>query len=143
MTSKNLIQLVKVLAKLLKYSPREMIEDGVLGGLESRPIHSYRCKFTTKLVGRKWLAPLYRPVLGAVQIKAKTFVAVRQNGKFYDVEFLDPKTKEVVVYTVKEQEWREKSGYFELIPPNRFRGSLGHTVHQIIQLRRGYGKERQ
>lgn len=134
MKHKSLFKMLKVIGKLVSSSPQDLIVDGFLVSMEERPINNYRAKYAVKLNGRKWLAPLYRPVLSTFNIKVNTFIAVRSNSKTCDIEYIDG--VESVTFTMKTQEWREKSPYFLLIPPERLRGPLADTVRQIYELRR-------
>lgn len=137
MRNTSAAKLIRVISKLVKQPIRELIADGLLNSMESQNISNYRCQYTTKLVGRKWLAPLYRPLLSTFQVKEKTFIAVRYNKKTVDIEYVETASGESTTYTVKGQEWREKEPYFVLIPPERFRGSLGDVVRLIRQSRKG------
>lgn len=128
-----------VISKLVSSTPADMVQAGFLASIEERQINNFRSNYLVKLTGRKWLAPLYRPTLSTFTIKKNTFIAVRSNKKTCDVEFVE--AGESVTFTMKAQDWREKSHYFLLIPPERLRGSLADNVRQIKELRRSaYGK---
>jgi hypothetical protein len=142
MRNTTVAKIVKILSRLLEEPIPEMVRDGFFRGMDLRPIHTYRNKHSARVVGRKWLAPLYRPVLGAFTAKPGMFFYVRENKRFCDVEFVDKASGEAVIYTIAAQEWREKQGYFELIPPDRFKGSLGDFVRHITQLRRSNANQR-
>jgi hypothetical protein len=137
MRNTSAAKLVSVIAKLVRRPVRELVQDNFLSGMDSIPIHHYRSGHLVRIVGRKWLAPLYRPVLSTFVIRPGTFVAVRINGKAsVDLEYVDA-SGESTTYTVKGQEWREKEPYFTLMPPERFRGSLGEVVELIMKTRKG------
>jgi hypothetical protein len=136
MRSASIGKLIKVIASLVRSTEREIIADGFLKAMDSVTIDNYYCKYSTKLNGRKWLAPLYRPILSPFRVRAKMFVAVRANGKAFDLEYVD-ESGESVTYTVTGQEWREKEGYFIKLPPERFRGDLGHVVDLLTKMRKG------
>jgi hypothetical protein len=127
-------RLMHVLAKLVRFSIKEALASDFLGGILTVPISSYRANYDVSLTGRKWLAPLYRPTVGTVKVRAGTFVTVREGKRSADVEIGSD------TYTVKIQDWREKSPYFLHIPNNRFRGKLSAVVKQIYEARRLRGK---
>jgi hypothetical protein len=136
MRNKSVLSILKIISKLVKSTPSEMVEDGLLVGIEQRSIVNFRANYNVKLSGRKWLAPLYRPVLNTFQVKKGTFLAARLNKKSVDLEFVEG--NDSVTYTVKMQDWKEKEGYFLLIPPARLHGGLADNLKKIYELRRNH-----
>lgn len=130
MRNNALSSLVQVISKLVKRPVKDMLEEDFLGAVAGVAIHTYRANYLVKLNGRKWLAPLYRPVVSTFAIKKGTFIIVRDNNRSVDIEVGGE------VYTASAQEWREKEGYFLKIPINRVSGRLGNTVKQILQARK-------
>lgn len=135
MKTKNTIKIVKVLAKLLRHDVSELLEGNLLSGIENVTIAVYRCKHPVSIVGRKWLAPKHRPIVSTFVFKPKSFIAIRDNKKTVDIEFINGE-KEPVVFTSLAQEWREKVHYFLQLPPERFKGSLQETVNTILRYRK-------
>lgn len=141
--NKTVIQLMRIISKLVKADLKDVVNHGVFSDYALKPIKTAYCKHNTKLFGKKWLAPKYRTQNTYFQIKKGAFVAIRENGKYSDLEYIDSATKESVVYTVTTQEWLEKEGYFELIPPERYKGGLGEVVNKLLYARKKYERQKQ
>lgn len=134
-TNFSITKIIKVIAKLVGQPIRDIIEGGFLEGVDCVPINLYRASFNIKIKGRRWLAPLHRLPLSTFEIKQGTFIVLRKNGRSCDMEFSN-EGKDTEVYTLLAQEWREKEGYFMLIPQERLKGSLADNVAQITRYRR-------
>lgn len=132
-------QIIKVIAKLVKTSTKDMLQAGFLNSVESAPITTYRANCLVRLVGRKWLAPLYRPYGSSFVVKKGAFLTVRENGRTADIEGIIQ--GETTTITMKTQDWNEKKAYFLQIPANRLRGRLAMTVRQLIKARKQREKQ--
>lgn len=134
MRSNTAAQLLKVIARLVKQDAKELLNSDFLGVMSSAAITTYRANYNVKINGRRWLAPLYRPLTTTFNIKKGSFITVRENRTTVDVD--STADGEAVVFTVKLQDWKEKQGYFLEIPSNRIRGRLAITVKHIIRARK-------
>lgn len=134
MRNKSVGALIKVVAKLVRMSTRDMIAADFLGAVGSAQIDTYRANYDVKLLGRKWFAPLYRPYASTFEVKKGQFITVRENK--YTVDIDGTFGGEILTFTSMLQDWKEKRHYFLHIPSNRLRGRMSAVIKQLIQARK-------